>query len=165
MEPSGIAKLGINWQSMLLYFVNFGVLFFVLKHFLGKKVLVLLDERRNRIAESIEAAERLKKDVADERAHLAEEMHELRTQFAYETLQMRKSLDEERAKTLAQVEEYRAQALAQVEAEAKSMRAKMFSDIQEDIRGVVGEMILRILGERVSSEDINRAAHNIQKSV
>jgi F-type H+-transporting ATPase subunit b len=165
MEASGIAKLGINWQSMLLYFVNFGVLFFVLRHFLGKKVLVLLDERRNRIAESVEAADRLKKEVEQERGRLAEEMHELRTQFAYETLQMRKGLEEERAKALAHVEEYRAQALAQVEAEAKSVRARMFSDMQEEIRSVVAEMTLRILGDRISSEDIDRAAHNSRKSV
>lgn len=165
MEASGIAKLGINWQSMLLYFVNFGVLFFVLRHFLGKKVLVLLDERRNRIAESVEAADRLKKEVEQERGRLAEEMHELRTQFAYETLQMRKGLEEERAKALAHVEEYRAQALAQVEAEAKSVRARMFSDMQEEIRSVVAEMILRILGEHVSSEDVDRAARKVRKSV
>ena len=155
---SNIAQLGISWQSMLLYFVNFGVLFFVLKHFLGKKVLVLLDERRAKIHESIEAAEMLKKEVAEERAKVDQEMKALRTELAHEAVTLRKGLEEERAQAIAEVEAFRAKAIAQAEQDAKHMREKLFADMQGEMRKAVEEMLVRMLGREEATERMRKTS-------
>jgi F-type H+-transporting ATPase subunit b len=54
--------LGLNWPSFLWHLVNFGILFFVLWRFLFPPVLKMLDERQERIRESMERAEALREE-------------------------------------------------------------------------------------------------------
>ena len=56
------ATLGLNWPGFLWHLVNFGILFFVLWKFLFPPVLKMLDERQERIRESMERAEALKEE-------------------------------------------------------------------------------------------------------
>ena len=55
-EPSGIAALGFSLPGLIAQLVNFTILLVALRVFLYKPVLRLLDERRRRIQEGIEAA-------------------------------------------------------------------------------------------------------------
>ncbi len=48
---------GLNWKLLLIQAVNFGVLLLVLRHFLYKPVLRMLDERRTKIEEGVKDAE------------------------------------------------------------------------------------------------------------
>jgi len=48
---------GIDWRLLLIQGINFGVLLFALWYFLYGPVLKLIDERRERIAESVRVAE------------------------------------------------------------------------------------------------------------
>ena len=47
------AAFGINWQLLAMQATNFGLLLLVLWYFLYKPVLAIIDERRNKIAESV----------------------------------------------------------------------------------------------------------------
>ncbi len=50
-------KLGINPINLIAQIVNFAILFFVLRKFLFKPILHLLDERAKKVAEGLKAAE------------------------------------------------------------------------------------------------------------
>ena len=56
-EPSGIAALGFNLPGLIAQLINFGILLVVLRLFLYKPVLRILDERRTRIEEGLNRAE------------------------------------------------------------------------------------------------------------
>lgn len=160
---SSLGQLGINFGSMVLYLVNFGLLFFILKHFLGKKVLALLDERRDRIANSLAAAEALQKEVAAEKLRLADEMQALRQRFTSENQALKQSLIAERAAAIADIEAYRAKSLAKAEQEAVQMRARIFNDLQTELRTAVGEMIFRILGKHASAAELEAVVKQAHK--
>ncbi len=51
------AAFGIDWRLLLIQAVNFGLLLAVLSYFLYKPVLKMIDERREKIAESVRTAE------------------------------------------------------------------------------------------------------------
>ena len=51
------AAFGISWKLLFAQAVNFGVLLFVLWYFLYKPVLQMIDDRREKIARGVEAAE------------------------------------------------------------------------------------------------------------
>lgn len=55
-EGEGIAALGFNLPSLISNLINFAVLMVLLRLFLYKPVLKLLDERRARIQEGLESA-------------------------------------------------------------------------------------------------------------
>ena len=51
------ATFGINWKLLLIQGINFGVLLAALSYFLYRPLMKLIDERRERIAEGVRAAE------------------------------------------------------------------------------------------------------------
>lgn len=71
MEPlylagamDGLKTLGINLPSLLAQIINFAILLVVLYLLAYKPVLRMLDERRRRIQEGLEASERAKEQAA-----------------------------------------------------------------------------------------------------
>lgn len=51
------AKLGVDWKLLLAQAVNFGVLFFILKHYAYRPMLDFLEQRTLRIEQGLKDAE------------------------------------------------------------------------------------------------------------
>lgn len=56
-------KLGIDYKLLISQVVNFFLLFFILKKLLYKPILKLLDERRKKIAETLDNAAKLREEL------------------------------------------------------------------------------------------------------
>ncbi len=59
--PTGIGALGINGQSLLFQIVNFLLLLVILRLFVYKPLLKMIEERRQMMAETVRNAEETKK--------------------------------------------------------------------------------------------------------
>ncbi len=59
------ATFGIDWRLLLMQAINFGLLLLVLWKFLYTPVLRMLDERRGKIAESVQKAESADRRLAE----------------------------------------------------------------------------------------------------
>ncbi|MEI6185894.1 MAG: F0F1 ATP synthase subunit B [Dehalococcoidia bacterium] len=57
-------SIGINWQLLVAFLINFLVLFGLLTAILYKPVLKMLDERAVKIKESLEQAEKIKEQTS-----------------------------------------------------------------------------------------------------
>ena len=57
-------SIGINWQLLVAFLVNFLILFGLLTAILYKPVLKMLDERSVKIKESLEQAEKIKEQTS-----------------------------------------------------------------------------------------------------
>ncbi len=51
------AAFGLNWKLLLIQSINFGLLLLILWRYLYTPVLAMIDERREKIAESVEKAQ------------------------------------------------------------------------------------------------------------
>ncbi len=56
--------LGIQWPKLIAQFVNFAIVLFVLWRFAYKPVFQLLEARRQKIADGIANAEKIKAELA-----------------------------------------------------------------------------------------------------
>ena len=70
----GFASLGINLPLLVVFIINFIVLFFLLKIFLYKPVLKMLDERAKRTKEGMELAETTKKEYEQARVEVQKQI-------------------------------------------------------------------------------------------
>ena len=61
-------KLGISWQLLLSQIVNFGLLMVILQQLLYKPVLNMLEQRKQRIAEGLEQADKASHAAAEAEA-------------------------------------------------------------------------------------------------
>jgi len=57
-------SIGINWQLLVAFLINFLILFGLLAAILYKPVLKMLDERSAKIKESLEQAEKIKEQTS-----------------------------------------------------------------------------------------------------
>ena len=103
-EASGIGALGIDPQAMFVYLLNFAVLAVILYFFAYKKILGVLDDRSNRIRESLEEADRV------------------RVQAQEQTEQMQRTLDEGRQAGQQVLQEAR-------EAASEQQKLRGFGDV------------------------------------
>ena len=72
--------LGINWHGLLGQFISFGILLAVLLIFAYRPITRMLDERRQRIQESMEQAEYVKEQTAKTEKLVQEQLAEARRQ-------------------------------------------------------------------------------------
>lgn len=63
-EQGGVAKLGINFPSLIAQIINFVILLALLYLFAYKPILKMLDKRSEKIKESMDQAERIKQQTA-----------------------------------------------------------------------------------------------------
>lgn len=60
-----IQALGIDWRILIAQFVNFAILVFILWKFAYTPILKILEERREKIAQSLKDSEESQKKLAD----------------------------------------------------------------------------------------------------
>ncbi len=153
-EPEGIAALGISLPALASNLINFTILLIVLRLFLYKPVLRLLDERKRRIQEGLERAEQ-----AASQASASE--HEARA--AIEQAQR------EGRELVQQAQDTAAQLRVQLEERARADADQIVSRAREEIR-VERDQAIELLrrefadltitaAERVTRQSLDRAAH------
>jgi len=74
----GIDALGINLPSLIAQLINFTLLFVVLSVLLYRPLLKVLDERKKRIEEGLEASDEAKRRLAETEQEVAKELDKAR---------------------------------------------------------------------------------------
>ena len=147
-------KLGLNLPGLIVQFVNFGVLLFILWRFVLPPVQRMLDERRQRIQESLEAAERMRTQATETERMLEEQREEGRRQAQQIIGQ---------AQEIARRIESDARTQAQADAEALITRAR--GEIQLERDGAIAELrrefadITVSAAEKVINQSLDRQSH------
>ncbi len=57
-------NFGIDWKLLIIQIINFGFLLYILKRFLYKPILGVLDHRQNQVKKNLDSAEEMKKELA-----------------------------------------------------------------------------------------------------
>jgi len=94
----GFASLGVNLPLLVAFVINFIVLFVLLRLFLYKPVLKMLDERAKRTAEAMEQAEATKKEYEQARVEVQKQIEKGRQEgqaFIAQAMQVGERLKEE----------------------------------------------------------------------
>lgn len=122
------SKLGIDWRLLIIQIVNFGVLLFILKRYLYKPIITMLEKRRERVQESVDLNEKIKKEI-----------HEFEQE---KTKQIEEAKNE--AKNMLALASQRAQEL---EAKANEEAKAKAEATLEQARKVIGEEKGKIIEE------------------
>lgn len=113
--------LGINLKLLLIQLANFALFYFLFTKFLLKPIKKVLDERKTKIKEGIEAAEKSKEELAN--------IEDMKTEAKKKAKNEEKKLLEE-AKIKADKE------AAEIIAEAKKKAAKIVKDAEVGIENI-----------------------------
>jgi F-type H+-transporting ATPase subunit b len=158
-------SLGILWGNLLWQCIAFGVLVFLMYRFAYGPVIRMLDERANRIRESMEQAEQIKRD----NAAAAQRAEQIVAQAQSETRDM-----------LAQAQQMSQRTISAAQAEAREQRERLLADAhkqievdtqraKDELRREVARLALlaagRVVGKSLDTQDHYRLVDEALKDV
>jgi F-type H+-transporting ATPase subunit b len=149
-----VEDLGLNFPSLIVFLVNFLILLGILYLFAYKPILRVMDQRSERIKESLEAADRAREDAAKSQEDTQRQLNEARVEG-------QKLI--EQAREMA--ERYREEERERARQEAEAFISRARADIQrerdtaiQDVRSHFAELAIAA-AERVIERSLDRDAH------
>ena len=155
-EDSGIGALGINLPSLIAQLINFTLLLLILGWAFKRFLFPLLDERRKRIGEGLDAAEESKRRLAETEKETAAEMEKARQEgqgLIGQAQQMSARIqDEAREAARAEAETLLERARSEIQLERDAAIA--------DLRREFADLTITA-AERVIRRSLDRKAHQV----
>ena len=156
---------GVNWSLLAANAISFIIVCAFLYFFAYRRVLAMLEERRQRIAEGLANAERIKQDLARTEAQRQEVLLQANGQAA-------KLIEEARA-AAARVQERETQkaiaAAEQIIAKAREAaaadHARMLSELKREVGRLVVQTTAIVTGKVLTADDHRRLADETANQV
>ena len=147
--------IGINVPGLVTQLVSFGALFLVLWLLLYKPIVRMLDERSERIRESLEASERAQAEAASSREETQKQLEEARAEGQQLIAQARDVADRFREEELAKAREDIAAERTRAEANIQRERDAAIEDLRREFSGLAV-----VAAERVIRRSLDESDHN-----
>lgn len=145
------AKLGVDWKLLLAQAVNFGILFFVLKHYAYRPMLDFLEKRTERIEQGLKDAEaagqKLSLMEAKEKDVLAAARNEAKSIVAAAEEAAKKRDALRLAETEAKTKKFLEDAQVKIEEE----KQRILSEAKQEIAVMVVAGVEQVLKEKVDA--------------
>ena len=156
--------LGFHWPSLIAYLLNFTILLIVLTKFAYKPILKILDERSSNIKDSLELADKVREESAQQQAGLDDQLVEARKQGQAIIEDARsaaeKLSDQEREKSKKEAEEFLVKAKNDIERERDSAMDELRSNFGGLAVSAAEQIIQRSLDENTHKDIIDNVLEN-----
>lgn len=156
---------GFNGVLFVSQCISFLIVAGLLYKFAYAPILKVLDERRNKIAESLANAEKIKQQLADAEAQHADILSKANQEA-------QKLIEEARASAAALAEKRHQQAIVEAEAiatktrEALSLeRDRIFADLRNEVARLVVNTTGKVTGKFLTSEDQERLSQEATREI
>jgi len=149
-----LETLGIHFPSLAIYLVNFLLVLLLLYLFAYKPILRLMDQRADRIRESLEAADTARQEAASSQEAIQEQITEARREGQRIIDQAREASERFRTE---EMDKARQEAEAFVERAKEDIARERDTALQE-VRASFGDLAITA-AERVIRSSLDRQAH------
>ena len=146
--------LGISPNLLITQIINFVILFVLLRLLLYKPILGMLDSRKQKIQESLEYAERVKRDAAEQQKEFDRKLGEARREAQAASAAAAQVGEKEREAILAQAREDARKLVEQAKGQIEYERKQMMSDLREQVVG-----LSLLAAQKVVSQSLDDQAH------
>jgi F-type H+-transporting ATPase subunit b len=156
---------GVDWSHLFAQIISFSIVCFFLYKFAYKRVLAMLEERRQQIAQGLANAEKIKTELARTEEQRQEVINQANAQAT-------KLIEEARA-AAARVQEVETQkaiaAAEQIITKAREAAARDHAQMLTELRREVGRLVVKttatVTGKILTPEDQRRLAEEAANQV
>ena len=148
-EVGGVAALGIDWKILVAQLVNFLIVYFLLSKFAFKPLMKVLEERRKKVSEGLETAQKIEQQKVEMDKKVNAALSKAREEAHAMVSQTQSALKEERNKQRAETEE----AAAKMVADTKAQIAAMKKETKAELTREIGLLVIKAT-ERIIEQDI-----------
>jgi F-type H+-transporting ATPase subunit b len=158
-------QFGFNWSLFISQIISFCIVAFLLHRFAYKPILKVLEERREKIAEGLANAEKIKQDLANAQAKAQEILNQANAQgnkFIEEArVSAAKVLEQETQKAIATANDIVSKARQASEAEL----ARMKVELRKEVGRLVVATSAKVTANILTPEQQNRLAEDTAKQL
>src|SRR5882672_4498537 len=155
--------LGIQWKILLAQTISFSLVFFVLWRFAYKPIFAMLNTRRDKIAESLANAEKIKADVAKtevERQKILADAGDKASKLIEDARSAAARVrEQETQKAIASAE----QIVTKAREAATQERAQMLASLKREVGRLVVQTTSTVTGKILTADDQKRLAQETEK--
>lgn len=138
--------LGINQGLLIAQIINFIIILLVLSRWVFPPIMRILEQRRQRIQDSLAEAERVRKEAAAERAQYQQQLAEERQRTAGELARAAQQGQQVREEIIGAAERERETILATARREADGIREQAVADARRQIVDLAILAAQRVVG-------------------
>ena len=144
--------LGIVPSGIIAYIINFTILVILLRIFLYKPVKNMLTQRRQRIAESLEAADKAAQEAAQQRMEFEKELAHARETSQAEARKAAETTERMRQEILESAKKEAESIKAHARKEAEQEKEQMAVDLQKQAAELALLMTRKVVGEGIDEK-------------
>jgi F-type H+-transporting ATPase subunit b len=149
-----IVKLGLNPAWLLAQIINFTLLLFILRAVAYRPVLKMLNDRKQKIQESLDNAERVKREAAEQQKEFDRKLEEARRQAQSAAAAAAQVGEKEREVIVAQAREEARKMIDQAKGQIEYERKLMMSDLREEV-----VRLSLLAAQQLVSQSLDDSAH------
>lgn len=158
-----LGKLGIDLNSVVLYLVNFGILFAVIAYFVTGPILKMLDERKKTIKDNLEQAERIKNEFMQEKKRAEQEKESMKISMEKELGTLKKEMDDKRRKMEETMELKKAKMLEEMRTVVEEEKGKIMKKAEQQTLDLIGKVIMHVVSNKIPQEVVKDSVNEAWK--
>lgn len=157
----GLAALGLDWQAFLFQLISFVIVFLILRQFVFKKLIVVLEDRRKTVEDSIKHAAQTEEKLKTAETKIAAMLKEARVQADEVVANSQKEavqlVEAAEAKAVKRAESIVAQAKSQMDGEVAKARLELKAETAKLVAAATAKVIGEKLDDKKDQSLIERA--------
>jgi F-type H+-transporting ATPase subunit b len=157
--------LGIQWRILLAQTISFSVVFFVLWKYAYGPIFAMLEARKQKIAEALANAEKIKGDVAKteaERQKILADAGDKANKLIDEARQAAARVREQETQKAISAAE---QMVIKAREAAAQEHAQMLASLKREVGRLVVQTTLTVTGKILTADDQKRLAEETEKQL
>lgn len=160
-----VTTFGLNWPNFIAQCISFCIVAFLLYKFAYKPILDVLEMRRQRIAESLANADKIKQELANAETKAREILTEAGNQATKAIEEARevanKVREQETQKAIVAAE----QIIAKAREAAAQDHARMLAELKREVGRLVVQTTATVTGKILTPDDQKRLADETAKQL
>ena len=165
MARDTMVRFGVDLPHFIAQCISFAIVAFLLQRYAYKPILAVLAERKQRIKESLDNAEKIKQELARTQTKTQEMIVQAGQQAS-------KMIEEARAAAARVQEQETQKAIAAAQAivdkarqAAQAEHARMLADLRHEVGRLVVETTAKVTGKVLTLEDQRRLAEETNREL
>lgn len=158
---ASIANLGLDFNSITFYLVNFGVVFLIIYYFFSKPIQSILSNRQKTIKDNIDEAERMKQELTSLKEKYDKEREQMLIDLDYRIFKSTELIKQKNEDLSMELSRKKSELIKRANAEIDEMKKAALNELRNDITKFISDTISEYLSENTDSKTVSTS---IEKS-
>jgi F-type H+-transporting ATPase subunit b len=160
-----LAKLGFNGPVFIAQLINFGLLLVLLRLFAYKPIMKMLDNRANKIKESLEAGDRAKQDAVSAEKEIAKKIEEASASGQQIVGQAVKTAEEVKRRSSQDAKKEADAIIAKTQVEIQREKQESMTELRKEVADLAVLVAGKAIGTSLDKETQRKLIDNTLKEV